>query len=165
MAGDLVGPLDRFQAALERLACEVFLRDGWHAPVVVAEMPDRRLVGLLVARDPAARRRWFEALCRRGARAIGFVSEAWAALVRDELERARVRRWVDAGRSLGDLPGRQEVLVVSSADPRGTRCTTWRIARRDGRVRLVDEHRSTCVRGVLSGLPWTAGAPGDEGGA
>jgi hypothetical protein len=154
--------LEALRSWVEKLAPEVeamFTRDGKHAPIMFAEMRGRGVaIALLALETPRQRRAVFEAMCRDGAEAIIFVTEAWAARASSEVDREALAVWKQDVGSFEHLPGREEILALWAVCPAGGVVCDWLIERpADAGPRLV--RRDWLAgwreqRGILAELPW-----------
>jgi hypothetical protein len=155
--------LEALRSWVEKLAPEVeamFIRDGKHAPIMFAHLRGRGVViALLALETPRERRAVFEAMCRDGAEALIFVSEAWAASApaTSKVDVEALEVWKRDVGSFENLPGREEILALWAVCPAGMVVRDWRIERPDGAPpRLVcrDSSLDEVMGGVLADLPW-----------
>jgi hypothetical protein len=148
---------DEFMQWVEEMAQQVFERHGEHNPIAFVQQSGGRMTIAVMALDtPSGRRAVFEYFCQRGAEAIVFVSEGWQARASSPLDVEAIELWKAEGRSLEDLPGREEVLMIWGAHPGGGRLVQWRIDRSERQPKLVDRHATDGASGILSDLPWQA---------
>ena len=154
----LKAPLDTLAAGARR----TFLEHGSH-PVTACiylaggtplrfEAPSGSSENLAIVRQ------LFEMAARGGAEACAVVTEGWSV---EGVERALA--WKKRGRSLADVPGRSEILVVAIASPAGLMDHRYRIRRAGARVTLEDlGDNAMSFNRLLTGLPWPV-RPGPRG--
>jgi hypothetical protein len=167
-------PIDRQELetlahGLARVARRSFLREGHHPPTVYLLVSERVVsigVPMSSEEDKAGIRAFLEMAARDGADACAFIFEAWSG-GGDRQKLAEALAWRQAGRSLADMTGRREVLVVQVASPAGLAIRQFVIARSGGRVTLKAQRsgksRTVAFSAFLSGLPWRATSGPDAG--
>ena len=129
------------------------------ALVVVQGVPISTEMVLAGEEDEVLLRAYFEMAAGGGAEACALVIEAWRARISNAARALAARPEL---KSLAEVPGRQEVLLVHAVSPQGAAIRAFRIVRRRARVALVVDPTASAddtVSRFLTGLPWApAGA-------
>ena len=96
---------------------------------------------------------------RGGAEACGLVTEAWSA-GGDEKRLTKALTWRGKGRSLAEMPEREEVLLVAVASAAGEVHRVFKIERGEDGISLRPRPRSgtPTFDAFLTALPWAGEA-------